>query len=131
MKRSTRDVHDAACLPGAWVAKTMNRNQWIQADLLKPYLLTEVLTQGRQDWQAWTKSYYVSVSLDGVVWTNITTLYTANFDRNTIVRNQLPENTVAQIIQLRPQAWKSGISLRWDVIGREIDGKPARYYERQ
>ncbi len=58
---------------GAWCAKTLDTNQWIQIDLGRPTTVTKVATQGRQDgWQdccdQWVTSYAVSYSLISPYW---------------------------------------------------------------
>ena len=54
---------------GAWCAKTLNTNQWIQIDLGRPTTVTKVATQGRQDCcSQWVTSYAVSYSLISPYW---------------------------------------------------------------
>ena len=92
--------------------------QWIQADLEARYELFEVTTQGRGDFKHWTTSYYVSYGDDGETWVDIPQLYQANRDQQTKVTNQLPANTIARFIRLRPQTFSLGVALRWDVKGK-------------
>lgn len=57
---------------GAWCAKTIDTNQWIQIDLGRPTTVTKVATQGRQDRQdccdQWVTSYSVSYSFINHHW---------------------------------------------------------------
>jgi len=51
---------------GAWSAKHNNRAQWIQVYLgRRPTTITQILTQGRQDYNQWVKTYTVSYSNNG------------------------------------------------------------------
>jgi len=50
---------------GAWSAKHNNRAQWIQVDLGRRTTITQILTQGRQDYNQWVKTYTVSYSNNG------------------------------------------------------------------
>ena len=53
---------------GAWSALTNNANQWLQVDLNSFYIITGVVTQGRQDYNQWVTAFSVSHSDDGVNW---------------------------------------------------------------
>ena len=54
---------------GAWCAKTIDTNQWIQIDLGRPTTVTKVATQGRQDCcDQWVTSYAVSYSFINPHW---------------------------------------------------------------
>ena len=50
---------------GAWIARVRDVNQWIQVDLGKPEVVTEVATQGRNNYPQWVTTYFVSYSLAG------------------------------------------------------------------
>ena len=65
----------------------------------------------------WVTSYYISYSQDGTNWVDIPTLYSGNVDQYTKKTNNLPPNTVARYVRLRPQAYREHISLRFDVTG--------------
>ena len=54
---------------GAWVALTNDENQWLQIELINPYVkITRVATQGRngQTTLNWVTSYNLTYSNDGV-----------------------------------------------------------------
>ena len=99
------------------------KTSWIQADLVRVHLLISVTTQGREDHDFWTTSYLISYGDDGVTWTTIPTLYSANFDRNTKVTNQLPSDTFGRFVRLRPQDFSEGVGIRWDVRGILKEGR--------
>ena len=68
-------------------------------------------------------SYYISYSLDGTNWVDIPTLYSGNVDQFTKKTNNLPPNTVARYVRLRPQTWLNHMSLRFDVTGCALPSK--------
>ena len=68
-------------------------------------------------------SYYISYSSDYTYWVDIPTLYIGNSDQFTKKTNNLPANTVARFVRLRPQAWYHHIALRFDVVGCAVPSK--------
>ena len=102
---------------GSWSSKDKNKNQWIQADLRTAHRLESVITRGRPGHDQWVKSYYISYSQDGTNWVDIPTLYSGNTDRDTKKTNNLPPNTAARYVRLRPNDWETYISMRWEVTG--------------
>ena len=102
---------------GSWSAKDKNKNQWIQADLRTTHRLESVITRGRPGHDQWVKSYHVSYSQDGTNWVDIPTLYSGNTDRDTKKSNNLPPDTAARFVRLRPNEWETHISMRWEVTG--------------
>ena len=53
---------------GAWCAKHSNHYQWIKFDFSRPMRITQVATQGRQDYDQWVTRYTISSSVDGTHW---------------------------------------------------------------
>ena len=102
---------------GCWSALYKTQDQWIRADLGTAQRIKSVTTQGHPMFAQWVTSYYISYSLDGTNWMDISTLYSGNVDQNTKKTNNLPANTAARYVRLRPQTWQSHISLRFDVTG--------------
>ena len=68
-------------------------------------------------------SYYISYSSDYTYWVYLPTLYIGNSDQFTTKTNNLPPNTVARFVRLRPQAWHHHIALRFDVVGCAVPSK--------
>ena len=103
---------------GSWSTELADSpDEWIQADFGESYLLSKIITQGRQSTtQQWVTSYNISYSQDGDNWVHIPIIYQGNTDRSTKVINELPSNITARYVQLRPQTWNTWQSLRWDVI---------------
>ena len=51
---------------GAWVARKNDKSQWLQVDLGSLAVITQIATQGRQNYPQWVRNYTISFSLDGV-----------------------------------------------------------------
>jgi hypothetical protein len=49
-----------------WVAHKSDTNQWLQIDFKYKATVTEILTQGRLQYDHWVKSYTIAYSDDGV-----------------------------------------------------------------
>lgn len=49
---------------GAWSAETNDLNQWLQLDMERDVKITKFVTQGRQDYKQWVKSYTLSFSTE-------------------------------------------------------------------
>ena len=110
---------------GAWSALHHSQNEWVQADLGTTQRIESVTTQGRPSsrFVQWVTSYYISYSLDGANWVHIPTLYAGNVDQYTKKTNNLPPNTDARYVRLRPQTYREHISLRFDVTGCAMSRK--------
>lgn len=50
---------------GAWSTRTLNGYQWLQVDFRQRATVAEIITQGRQDYNQWVKSYSVWYSNNG------------------------------------------------------------------
>ena len=111
---------------GAWSAVKSDQHPWIQADLLAVYILYNVTTQGRSDYDQWVTSYlvsYIQASDGGGNWVHMSHNYTGNSDRNTKETHELPSGVVTRYIRLWPQTHNEHVSLRFGVTGC-----PANYY---
>ena len=51
---------------GCWIPSDSDTNPWFQVDLKENATLSEIDTQGRQDYSEWVKNYTVSYSNDGM-----------------------------------------------------------------
>ena len=51
----------------AWGSGVVNTNQWLRIDLSKVRFVTAVATQGRHFTPQWVKSYWLSYSTDGTI----------------------------------------------------------------
>ena len=96
---------------------------YIQADLTHEYELHSVTTQGRADSSWYTKSYTITVSQDGSVYT---AAYTSTGDRiftgNTAlvdqkITNYFQDGTVGKVVRLQVVSYNQQPSLRWGLTG--------------
>eukprot|EP00057_Strongylocentrotus_purpuratus_P014292 XP_011668766.1 PREDICTED: uncharacterized protein LOC590339 [Strongylocentrotus purpuratus] len=125
-KRGRLNLARVGSLRGAWSALVNNANQWIQVDLLDPYRIISVATQGRQDESQWITSYKLACSTDGTTFDTVQgictnpgadRIFTGNVDRNTIVTSTLPVPQVCRYVRLMPVSWSGQISLRMEIYG--------------
>ena len=54
---------------GAWAAKNIDQNQYLQIKFGQIFQISGVATQGRADSAQWVKSYKLEYSTDGTTWT--------------------------------------------------------------
>ncbi|XP_033105774.1 uncharacterized protein LOC117108037 [Anneissia japonica] len=113
----------SGALRGSWSAKFNNPGQWIQVNLPHEFMVTGVVSQGRQDLDQWVTSYQVSYTLDGVHYFSVLNEneqpmdFVGNSDRNTPVTNYFPEPVEARSVQIRATSWSGHISMRVEVLG--------------
>ena len=107
----------------AWSAKASDPEPWIEVDLLWIVTVTGVLTQGRaRSHDQWVTSYSVATKVDGMEFQFYTEkgrkkIFTANSDRNTIVRQNLRPAVVARWFRIYPVTWHGHCSMRMEIIG--------------
>lgn len=53
-------------------------------------------------------------------------VFHANADATEVVLNRIPQPVLARFVRIRPQTWKNGIALRFELYGCQITGKNAR-----
>eukprot|EP00057_Strongylocentrotus_purpuratus_P006497 XP_011660971.1 PREDICTED: uncharacterized protein LOC587152 isoform X2 [Strongylocentrotus purpuratus] len=107
---------------GGWVAKKANTKQWIQVDLLTPYHITGVATQGQSGEPQWVTSFKIACSMDDEIFDTVKDpdypksdkIFPANSDRNTVVFNPLPA-ILCRYVRLIPVAWSGFIGLRMEL----------------
>ncbi|KAK7483904.1 hypothetical protein BaRGS_00024788, partial [Batillaria attramentaria] len=113
----------------AWAPK-YGDTPWIQVDLLKPKLISGIVTQGSRDLDRWVTSYHVTYSLDGVTFTPYTDqpgdvtpkLFTGNADNTTPVRKLFNRDVIARYVRVEPvEGTSDGLALRLDVLGCSPD----------
>ncbi|KAL9979424.1 hypothetical protein ACROYT_G017095 [Oculina patagonica] len=113
---------------GAWCAKTLDANQWIQIDLGRPTTVTKVATQGRQDCcNQWVTSYAVSYSLISPYWVyhmnhGQKKVFPGNYDPHSIVVHDLVPSIHARLVKIHPLSYNSHISMRVELYGCPIKG---------
>ena len=104
---------------GAWRAETIEAGSYIQVDFVAPVQVFGITTQGCcSNRFEIVKSYNVSYSLDGIVWTMIQRTFPGNTDRHTKVTNTLQDGgIITRYVRLHPVTFRGHVALRWDVIG--------------
>ncbi|XP_044176026.1 receptor-type tyrosine-protein phosphatase S-like [Acropora millepora] len=107
---------------GSWIPTSFNTHQWLQVDLGKKTLVTEIKTQGRHDSGQWVTSYRVSYSNDGSNFqtyqeNNKDKIFQANRDRQTVVSNVLNPAIHARYIRILPYSWHGHVALRLELLG--------------
>jgi len=100
-----------------WGTNTDEHSAWLQLDTGSTVVLSGILTQGHADEPEWVTQYAVSTSMDGNVWAEykengILKVFDANFDHNSIIRNELMEHTEGQFLRIYPKKWDKQISMR-------------------
>lgn len=50
-------------------------------------------------------------------------VFHANTDATEVVLNRIPQPVLARFVRIRPQTWKNGIALRFELYGCQITGK--------
>ncbi|KAL5015841.1 hypothetical protein ScPMuIL_005430 [Solemya velum] len=120
---------------GAWSAKKKNKWQWIQADFSTTKQIVGVVTKGRHGVSAsgtrqWVETFKINYSNDGQTWESVKDagandlVFYGNTDQDTPVKNILPEPITARILRIKPITWNRAISMRFDVIGCDVDPEP-------
>ncbi|CAB4003658.1 Hypothetical predicted protein [Paramuricea clavata] len=112
-----------------WLAaRSPDTNQWLQIDFKYKATVTEILTQGRPDYNQWVRSYTIAYSDDGV---NFTTykgdkgqdkVFSGNNDGYSVVRQEISSVLVARFIRIQPKTWEWHIAMRAEVHGC-VEGK--------
>ena len=108
--------------PGGWCSQSNNIGQWIQLDNGKIGSVSGIVTQGRKDAAQWVTSYKVKYKDDSGSWWDIDgKTFTGNSDKNSKVITTFSKPVRARYIRIYPQAWKSHISMRADMIAGDTN----------
>ncbi|XP_043549251.1 neuropilin-2-like isoform X2 [Chiloscyllium plagiosum] len=116
-----------------WTPNEDTVREWIQVDLGILKIVTGIATQGAISVDT-AKIYFVStykleVSSNGEDWMVYRQgknhkLFPANTDGNEVVLNTLTPPVLARFVRIRPQIWKNGISMRFELYGCQITNAP-------
>ncbi|KAM4601578.1 neuropilin-2-like isoform 2-T2 [Polymixia lowei] len=117
----------------AWTPAEDSNKEFIQVDLHFLKVLTGIATQGAVSKET-QKSYYVTtfkleVSTNGEDWMVYRhgknhKVFHANTDPMEVVLNRVPQPVLARFVRIRPQAWRNGIALRFELYGCQITDAP-------
>ncbi|KAK3730962.1 hypothetical protein QZH41_007184 [Actinostola sp. cb2023] len=89
---------------GSWSSRHNRVGQWIQVDLNRVTKVTGIATQGRSDANQWVKKYKLQYSSDGKTFNNYEEgkVFTANKDRNSVVKHNLYHPIIARSLTAKP-----------------------------
>uniref|UniRef100_UPI0009B47557 SCO-spondin n=2 Tax=Monopterus albus TaxID=43700 RepID=UPI0009B47557 len=100
---------------------------YLQIDLLKPYNITGVLTQGGGVFSTFVSSFYIQFSHDSRQWYTYKELVTdarprakvflGNHDDRGVAENRLDRMVMARFVRLLPHDFQNGIYLRLEIMG--------------
>ncbi|XP_026217609.1 neuropilin-2a isoform X3 [Anabas testudineus] len=117
----------------AWTPSEDSNKEYIQVDLQFLKVLTGIATQGAVSRET-QKSYHVTtfkleVSTNGEDWMVYRhgknhKIFHANTDPAEVVLNRVPQPVLARFVRIRPQSWKNGIALRFELYGCQITDAP-------
>ncbi|XP_071243950.1 neuropilin-2-like [Salvelinus alpinus] len=120
-------------IDNAWTPSEDSIKEYIQVDLHFLKVLTGISTQGAVSKET-QKSYYVTtfkleVSTNGEDWMIYRfgknhKMFHANTDPSEVVLNRVPQPVLARFVRIRPQSWKNGIALRFELYGCQIIDAP-------
>jgi len=101
----------------SWSYDPTDLNPHFQVDLGQIEIVSAVASQGRENFDQWVTSYSIQYSNDNVNFTdyNGAQVFTANNDRNTIVRNDFSPTISARYIRFIPLTFNDRISARFEV----------------
>ncbi|KAM6946239.1 neuropilin-2b [Aplochiton taeniatus] len=117
----------------AWTPEDDSNKEFIQVDLHVLKVLTGIATQGAVSRET-EKTYFVTtfkleVSTNGEDWMVYRhgknhKVFHANTDPSEVVLNRVPQPVLARFVRIRPQTWKNGIALRFELYGCMITDAP-------
>ncbi|XP_072234960.1 SCO-spondin [Leuresthes tenuis] len=116
-------------LPQQWPEghNVNTQSPYLQIDLLKPYNITGVLTQGGGVFGTFVSSFYLQFSQDGKRWYTYMELasdarprakaFLGNHDDQGVTESRLNRMVLAQFVRLLPHDFQNGIYLRLEIMG--------------
>ncbi|XP_005998456.1 neuropilin-2 isoform X2 [Latimeria chalumnae] len=116
-----------------WTPNDDNNKEYIQVDLRFLKVLTAIATQGAISKETqnsyYVTSYKLEVSTNGEDWMMYRhgknhKIFLANNDATEVVLNKIPQPLLARFIRIRPQTWKYGIALRFELYGCQVTDAP-------
>ncbi|KAI3355049.1 hypothetical protein L3Q82_017927, partial [Scortum barcoo] len=103
------------------------QSPYLQINLLKPYNITGLLTQGGGAFGTFVSSFYLQFSQDGRQWYTYKELVTdarprakvflGNHDDRGVAETRLDRMVLAQFVRLLPHDFQNGIYLRLEIMG--------------
>ena len=102
----------------AWCSADPTLPGWLQMDLGSSRYVAQIVTRGRADETVnqFVTQYKVQHSVDGITFTELSSVFTGNSDKNTRVYAKLPKLILARYVRLVPQAWSLHACMRAAVV---------------
>nr|XP_039260776.1 lactadherin-like [Styela clava] len=101
---------------GAWAARHNRKGEWLQVDFGRPKLVGGIITQGRESYDQWVRSFKISCGRTTSSLATIRKIFTGNSDRDTKKINMFPNPITCRYIRVYPQSWRNHISIRVEFI---------------
>ncbi|KAF6729854.1 SCO-spondin [Oryzias melastigma] len=111
---------------------------YLQVDLLKPYNITGVLTQGGGAFGTFVSSFYLQFSQDGRRWYTYrdavpdaksrAKVFLGNHDDRGVLENRLDRMVLAQFVRLLPHDFQNRIFLRLEIMGCSSSSCPTGHF---
>eukprot|EP00961_Rhodomonas_salina_P191251 2580405-Rhodomonas_salina.5 len=114
----------------AWSAAAAKVGEFMMMDIGEVLSVAGVITQGRNDWPQWIKSFQVQVSDDRSAWKQVECgrTFAGNGDQQTKVRTIFATPVKARYVRIVAQTWQEWPSMRAAVlicerpcVGAELD----------
>ncbi|XP_061579959.1 neuropilin-2-like isoform X1 [Cololabis saira] len=120
-------------IDNGWTPNADSNKEYIQVDLFTLKVLTGIATQGAVSKETqriyYVTSFKLEVSTNGEDWMVYRhgknhKVFLANTDATEVVLNRIPQPVLARFVRIRPQMWKNGIALRFELFGCQITDAP-------
>ncbi|XP_072165968.1 lactadherin-like [Diadema setosum] len=110
--------------PSAWKPSTMSSSAWLQVNLLSTFLVTGIITQGREGSTRFVTTFGISSSTDGSTWTQYrdpltgsNMVFRGNFDSATPVKHYFRRPIKGQYIRFQPLTFNNEMAVRLELLG--------------
>ncbi|XP_020891846.1 retinoschisin-like, partial [Exaiptasia diaphana] len=101
-------------------------------DLGSHHVVCAVGTQGCNIADRWVKSYHISISSNGILWSlykesNVTRIFYGNHDRSTISHQLLYHSPTARYVRIAPQTYHGLPCLRMEIYGYQLESTCSKH----
>ena len=115
---------DSSEIPGvacAWSTKHARAGDFVIISSMKRQEWTDIITQGRGDYDQWVTGYTIEYSVDGMHWShyNYGTTIEGNSDRNTKKVHTFTAPIVARAIKITIASYYDHPSMRFGALFRD------------
>ncbi|XP_028518205.1 retinoschisin [Exaiptasia diaphana] len=115
-------LHSKSC----WCPESRDFTPYLTIDLGSHHVVCAVGTQGCNIADRWVKSYHISISSNGILWSlykesNVTRIFYGNHDRSTISHELLYHSPTARYVRIAPQTYHGAPCLRMEIYGYQLE----------